>query len=84
MTGIAKQIEICGTTASLGDYMEVQYTSGHEMCGGIIKGTVTELWSPELSNGHLQGRLSCGWCFHDNDRVLVHRPNASGETRLGE
>ena len=63
---------MCGATIRLGDVMEVEYRTGREMKGGRIKGEVVELWSPELSEGHLQGRLSCGWCFHDSDRIISH------------
>ena len=75
MTGTVTQIKICGAIVSLGDYMKVQYTTGDRMKGGQIEGKVVELWSSELSEGHLQGRLSCGWCFHDYDRILEHTPN---------
>ena len=69
MEGKAKEIEMCGTTIRLGDEMEVKYTTGG---GGQIKGKVVELWSPEISEGHLQARLSCGWCFHNHDRIISH------------
>mgnify|MGYP001586204829 FL=1 len=75
MTGTATEIKMCGTTIRLGDEMEVEYTTGERMRGCRIKGKVVELWSPEVSNGHLQARLSCGWCFHDQDRILAHTPN---------
>lgn len=39
------------------------------MKGCTIEGEVVELWSREKDN-HLQGRLSCGWCFHDHDEIL--------------
>ena len=60
MTGKATEVKMCGATISLGDVMEVEYRTGREMKGGRIKGEVIELWSPELNEGHLQGRLSCG------------------------
>ena len=72
MEGKAIEIKMCGTTIRLGDEMVVQYTTGERMRGAEIKGIVTELWSPEVSNGHLQARLSCGWCFHDQDRIISH------------
>ncbi len=72
MTGIATEITICGKTVRLGDEMEVEYTTGERMKGGTIKGKVIELWSPELSEGRLQARLSCGWCFHNRDRIIAH------------
>jgi hypothetical protein len=68
MIGTAKQVKICGQTIKLGDYLKVQYTCGHLWKGRTIEGKVVELWSGE----HLQGRLSCGWCFHDHDRILTH------------
>jgi hypothetical protein len=63
-----KEITICGEKIKLGDYLKVEYTTGKEFKGSTIKGTVTELWG----NGLLQGRLSCGWCFHDHDKILEH------------
>jgi len=75
MTGTATEIKMCGRTIRLDDEMEVEYTTGERMKGGRIKGKVVELWSPEVSNGHLQARLSCGWCFHDQDRVISHSSN---------
>lgn len=59
MTGTATEIKICGTTVRLGDEMEVEYTTG-DMTGARIRGKVIELWSPKVSNGLLQARLSCG------------------------
>lgn len=80
MKGTAQQITICGRTVKLGDYLKVKYTTGHDMKGATIQGEVVELWSLELDK-HLQGRLSCGWCFHDHDEILEFReikeePNA--------
>lgn len=72
MGGTAKEVFICGRTVKLGDYLKVEYTTGHSMKGATIQGEVTELWSPELDD-HLQGRLSCGWCFHDHDEILEFR-----------
>lgn len=73
--GTATKIEMCGTIIRLGDEMEVEYKSYEAR----IKGRVIELWSPEVSNGHLQARLSCGWCFHDYDRIIFHAPK--GDTK---
>lgn len=72
MKGKATEIRMCGKTIKLGDFMKVEYTTGERMKGGTIKGKVVELWSPELSNGHLQARLDCGWCFHNHDKILQH------------
>ena len=73
---------MCGATIRLGDVMEVEYRTGREMKGGRIKGEVIELWSPELNEGHLQGRLSCGWCFHDSDRIISHVKRESANDKL--
>ena len=73
MQGTAKEVTICGRLVKLGDYMEIEYTSGKETKGGRIKGEVIELWDAENHNGHLQGRLSCGWCFHNGDCVITHK-----------
>ena len=75
MNGTATEIKMCGAAIRLGDDMEIEYTTGESMRGGRIKGKVVELWSPEISNGHLQARLECGWCFHDQDRIITHTPN---------
>jgi hypothetical protein len=77
--GRATEIMMCGERIHLGDYMEVEYTGGDRFEGGRIKGTVTELWSPNEEDGVLQARLSCGWCFHKGDRVLVHKQEADNE-----
>ena len=69
--GTATEIEICGHTVGLGDYLKVKYTTGERFLGGMIKGTVTELWDPTVDKHH-QGQLSNGWCFHDHDAILVH------------
>jgi len=69
--GTAKQITICGHDVKLGDKLKVKYTTGTRMRGGTIEGAVIELWSMETDN-HLQGRLSCGWCFHDCDEIISH------------
>ena len=68
--GTATEAQLCGRLVRLGDYVKVQYTSGR--CG-TVEGEVIELWSPEIG-GHLQGRVSnFGWCFHDQDKILVHK-----------
>ena len=72
MKGISKQISMCGRVIRLGDYIEVEYTTGDRMKGGILRGNVTELWSPETGAKHLQARINNGWCFHNHDRILVH------------
>jgi hypothetical protein len=68
--GTTKEITICGQDIKLGDFMKVRYSSGRRMKGALIEGTVTELWD----KGHVQARLSCGWCFHDNDEIIEHIP----------
>ena len=70
-TGTATMIDICGTTICLGDKLTVVYTANGHLHGSTIEGEVIELWSLELNN-HLQGRLSCGWCFHDHDEIIEH------------
>lgn len=70
MKGLAKEITICGKKIKLGDYVEVEFTTGARFKGGRIKGKITELWS----DGHLQARVESGWCFHDNDNILDHKP----------
>jgi len=73
MEGTAKTLFICGKELSLGDFVEVEYTSGTRMKGGRIKGKITELWSPDLDK-HYQARVESGWCFHDGDLILQHTP----------
>ena len=68
--GNAKEITICGKLIKLGDKLKVKYTSGDKFKGATIKGDVIELWDPELGSNCLQGRLSNGWCFHDNDEII--------------
>jgi hypothetical protein len=70
--GLAKEITICGKLIKLGDNLKVRYTSGDKFTGATIEGSVTELWSPESGSNVLQGRLSNGWCFHDNDEIIKH------------
>lgn len=72
MSGTAKELMICEAKIKLGDYVEVEYTTGERMKGGRIKGKITELWSPEL-DGHYQARVESGWCFHDNDLLIEHK-----------
>jgi len=62
---------MCGTTLRLGDRVKVRYATGTWSNGGTIEGEITELWSPELDN-HLQARVDCGWCFHDDDVIVEH------------
>lgn len=81
MKGTATEIQMCGATIRLGDEMEVEYSGGLETRGGRIRGKVVELWSPEVSNGHLQARLSCGWCFHHGDRIVAHTTSEAEESR---
>ena len=69
--GKATSLDICGKTICIGDSLKVQYTTGKRFLGATIKGEVIELWSPVL-DGHLQGRLSNGWCFHDHDKIVSH------------
>lgn len=69
--GTATKVRICGQEVKLGDWVKVQYTSPG-IQGGIIEGTVIELWSPEKNN-HLQGRVDSGWCFHDRDKILSRK-----------
>lgn len=71
MKGTAQQITICGDLVSLGDWVEVEYTTGQRMRGGTIKGTVVELW--DVGQPHLLARLDGGWCFHDHDKILSHK-----------
>lgn len=73
MGGTSKEAVICGQKVSLGDYVEVEYTTGTWSKGGQIKGKITELWTPELDGGHLQARVESGWCFHNHDRILVKK-----------
>lgn len=72
--GTAKEIKMCGTTIRLGDRLLIRKTASGRLQGAELEGEVIELWSMDLDN-HLQGRLSCGWCFHDHDEVLVHTPD---------
>ena len=69
--GTAIEIEMCGSTIRLGDKMKVRYTKGDRFKGATIEGDVIELWSME-KDGHLQGRLSNSWCFHDCDEIISH------------
>ena len=73
MAGTAKEVNICGRLIKLGDKVKVKYTGRGGMSGGTIEGEITELWSMELDN-HLQGRVSSGWCFHDNDEIIEYTP----------
>jgi len=73
MKGTATELTICGHDLRIGDYVEVQYTTGTKFIGAVIKGKIVELWSPKL-DGHLQARVDSGWCFHDHDRILTFIP----------
>lgn len=73
MSGTAKEVNICGRLISLGDKVKVKYTGRGGMAGGTIEGEITELWSMKLDN-YLQGRVSSGWCFHDNDEIVEYTP----------
>ncbi len=72
MEGKSKTANICGKEIKLGDFVKVKYTSGNQFKGATIKGKIIELWTPEIDNGHLQARVSNGWCFHNNDEILEH------------
>mgnify|MGYP001578873311 CR=1 FL=1 len=76
MVGTSKEVQICGRTIHLGDYLRVRYTKGINFGGAVISGKVVELWSPERDN-HLQGRLSSGWCFHDHDEIIEYQAEDS-------
>jgi len=68
--GTATEILMCGHDLRLGDYVQVEYRNG-----GGIRGNIIEIWSPELDN-HEQARLESGWCFHDYDTIVGHKPAA--------
>ena len=74
--GTAREVEMCGKTLRIGDYVKVRYTKGTWSKGGTLQGVITELWSPKLDN-HLQARVDDTWCFHDYDEILTH--NAEGQ-----
>ena len=57
---------LCGKELNVGDYVKVQYTTGHK--GGTIKGEITKLWEE-----HKQGQVNNGWCFHDHDLILEYK-----------
>lgn len=64
--GTAKEITMCGRKIKLGDKLKVKYTEKGRFQGATIEGEVIELWD----EGHLQARLSNGWCFHDHDEII--------------
>ena len=61
---------ICKHNIEIGDYVEVQYTSGRKFKNAIIKGKIVELWDDNFK----QAQLSNGWCFHNEDRILTYIP----------
>ncbi|KKK84036.1 hypothetical protein LCGC14_2787380 [marine sediment metagenome] len=67
--GTAKEIVICGRKIKLGDKLKVRYTGGRFQ-DDTIQGEVIELWENK-EGSRLQARLSNGWCFHDNDIILI-------------
>ncbi len=71
MKGTAQEITICGKRVQIGDTVKVKYTSGARTKGGFIGGKIVELWCP-TKDGHLQGRIESGWCFHDGDEIIEH------------
>lgn len=79
MIGKAKEIFICGKLIKLGDYVEVRYKNGDR-----VRGEITGLWSPELSEGHLQARVKSGWCFHDTDTIIKHQANCLRKEKQDE
>ena len=54
------------------DYVKVRYTTGKQFKDGIIKGKITKLWTNPK-----QGQVENGWCFHDHDEILEHKPSKS-------
>jgi hypothetical protein len=66
--GLATEIRMCGHDLRLGDYVQVEYSGG-----GGVSGKIIEIWSPEL-NSHEQVRVESGWCFHNYDTIMVHKP----------
>lgn len=70
--GTATEVKICGRTITLGDYVKVRYASGTWSKGATVEGKITELWSPKLDK-HLQARVEHGWCFHDDDEIIMHK-----------
>jgi hypothetical protein len=70
--GKAEEIYMCGKLLSKGDFVKVMYTAGTWSKGGTISGNIVELWDePDI----LQARVSNGWCFHDYDEILEHKPH---------
>lgn len=63
------------TTLSVGDRVKVRYTTGERMKGSTIEGEITRIWRPEDSCAQMwQGQVNNGWCFHDDDDLLIHEP----------
>ena len=81
-----KEITICGKSIKLGDFVKVRYTTGKNFKDGTVEGKTTKLWSPDNGDSHLQARVENGWCFHDDDEILEHKPqmdNAQPERTAG-
>lgn len=71
-------MKICGHNVEVGDYVEVEYTTGKRLKGGILRGTITKLWDKEGDDYPIapgkQAQINDGWCFHDVDKILKHIP----------
>ena len=61
----------CGKELNIGDYVKVEYTTGKEMKGSRIWGKITKLWPSHP----YQAQLESGWCFHENDKIIEHKPS---------
>ena len=68
------ELEICNRIVRLGDYIKAEYTSGKRMKGGQIKGNVTKMWSLSHGDNCKQVQLDKGWCFHEGDKIIEHKP----------
>jgi len=73
MSNPSDGVKLCGKTLHVGDYVRVEYMSGDRMKGAEIYGVIVELW-PKDGEGLKQAMVESGWCFHDHDRILVHKP----------
>ena len=78
MEGKSISAHICGKDISLGDYVKVMYMTGKRLKGGTIEGNIVEIWTPENGEGLLQARVDSGWCFHDHDEIVIHKPQDKG------
>ncbi len=61
---------------AVGDYIEVMIHNeqgDRNLDRGILRGTVVEKTDP-----HRQLRLDSGWCCHEKDELLGHRPLKEG------